>query len=61
MTVTEISRQEALRAFAERSPSLSPSELEEVFSQWLAADALDFQRDESGRWRVVLRSPRTRQ
>ena len=36
--ITEISRAEALEAFAERHPALSPSELEEVFSEWLQAD-----------------------
>ena len=56
--ITEISRAEALAAFAERHPTLAPDELEDVFSQWLAADALDFRRDESGKWRVVLRGPR---
>ena len=57
--ITEISRQEALAAFAERHPTLAPDVLEETFSQWLAADCLDFA-FQDGRWRVVLRSPRRR-
>ena len=59
--ISEITRQEALTAFAERHPSLSPSELEEIFSEWLQADCLDFERGSDGRWRVVLCSPRRRQ
>jgi len=58
--ITEISRAEALEAFRERHPTLAPDELEEVFHSWMQADCLDFRRDESGRWRVVLRSPRRR-
>ena len=57
--IAEISRQEAIAAFAERHPTLLPSELEEVFHEWLQADALDFV-FQDGRWRVVLRSPRRR-
>jgi len=61
MICCEISRQEALQAFAERHPALLPHEVEDIFSQYLAADCLDFRRDETGKWRVVLRSPRRRQ
>jgi hypothetical protein len=59
--IPEITRTEALEAFRERHPSLTPEELEHIFSQWLAADALDFVRRPDGRWRMVLCSPPRKQ
>jgi hypothetical protein len=59
--ITEISRAEALQAFAERHPGRPADEVEEIFSQRLQADCLDFERRPDGRWRVVLCSPRRRQ
>jgi len=61
MTPEQINRQEAIAAFAERHRTLSPSEVESVFDQWMECGALDFMRDENGRWRVVLCGPRRRQ
>jgi hypothetical protein len=59
--IPSINRIEALTAFAARHPNLSIMEVEPIFDQWLECGALDFRRDESGQWRVILCSPGRKQ
>jgi hypothetical protein len=59
--VNEITRAQAIAAFAERHPSLPPDELEDLFHAWMQADCLDFVRGANGQWQVRLRSPRRKQ
>jgi hypothetical protein len=61
MTETDVSRAEALKAFAERTPHAPLDEVEATFDAWMRFGALDFKWDEVGRLRVLLCSPRRRQ
>ena len=56
--ITEISRQEALAAFAERHPGLPLQEVQGILDQWLECGCVDFRCDEDGQWHVRLCSPR---
>lgn len=59
--MSEISREEALAAFAKRTPGASPADVEQIFDQWLDAGCLDFARAAGGRLLVRLMERRTRQ
>jgi hypothetical protein len=61
LSSAEVSREEAVRVFAQRSPGLSLAEVEEVFDQWLDCGCLDFFREADGSLRIALTTPKRRQ
>jgi hypothetical protein len=61
LSSTEISREEAVRVFAQRSPGLSLAEVGEVFDLWLDCGCLDFSRNADGKLWISLIEPRKRQ